>query len=466
MRRPVFIGMAALVGVAAATYLSGIEQLSMIAGAFLFFMALGTSFVRGTDALYIIVFAMLFSPEIGASVDTGRTTGEGSAVSMRLEDLLLVAVGVGWLLRTAYHRRHFGIIRTRLNAPIMLYVAAAFVSTLLGILHGSVNVLPGIFHNLKVFEYFFIFFMILAHIRSQKTVRGVIIAMLVVFFMALLYGYMQIGTGERVTAPFDSEPNTFGGYIVLMMCVCLGVVLHQPRTRTAIIMGGLLLLAFPPLLFTLSRASYMGFCTGILGFLLLSRYRVIAGTLLMALVSALVLGAPFLPAKTIDRITSTFKRGTEYHVQIGGVDLDPSASARLVSYGKAVEKWVERPLFGHGVTGTHFIDGQYFRVLAETGLLGLWTFLFLIWRLTSSLYRAYVNLQDRFLKGVAMGVFCGVIAILGHAVSANSFIIIRIAEPLWVLAGLILIAHHLERFPKLSADQEPADVVAARPPAA
>lgn len=467
MRKPVFVIMAVLLGIAAAAYLSGVERLPVIAGSILFAMALGTSFVRGTDALYIIVFAMLFSPEIGAALNTGRATGEGSSVSVRLEDLLLVAVGVGWLLRTAYQRRHFGIIRTRLNAPIMLFMAVAIVATLMGILRGSVSVLPGIFNNLKMFEYFFIFLMILAHVRDQKTIKGVVTAMLVVFFMALVYGYIQIGTGARVTAPFDREPNTFGGYIVLMMCVCLGGILTQPRAKSSVFLMGLLLFAVPPLLFTLSRASYMALLAGVGGFLLLSRYRLIAGTLLIALLSALVLGAPLLPVKAVDRVTSTFQRGTQYHVQIAGVDFDPSASARLVSYRQAVDKWVQRPLLGYGVTGTHFIDGQFFRILAETGILGLSAFLFLIWRLISSVYRAYASLNDRFVRGVAMGLFCGIIAILGHSMSANSFIIIRIAEPLWVLVGLILIARHVELFPPQDPDQEksPHTFPPASPPA-
>jgi len=61
----------------------------------------------------------------------------------------------------------------------------------------------------------------------------------------------------------------------------------------------------------------------------------------------------------------------------------------------------------------------------------------------NSRFRPSNNVQkhckDNFLKGATLGFFCGIIAILAHAVSANSFIIIRIAEPFWLLAGLILL---------------------------
>jgi len=40
--------------------------------------------------------------------------------------------------------------------------------------------------------------------------------------------------------------------------------------------------------------------------------------------------------------------------------------------------FVKQPLFGYGVTGYAFLDAQYARVLAETGLLGFLAFLYLL----------------------------------------------------------------------------------------
>ena len=106
--------------------------------------------------------------------------------------------------------------------------------------------------------------------------------------------------------------------------------------------------------------------------------------------------------------------------------------------------WLKSPLLGHGVTGTHFIDSQYFRLLAETGIVGLSAFLFMIWRLLQETWKVQRDCKDDFLRGAALGFFCGIIAMLVHAISANSFIIIRIAEPFWLLAGLILLIPALD----------------------
>ncbi|MBI3987545.1 MAG: O-antigen ligase family protein, partial [Lentisphaerae bacterium] len=411
------------------------------------FVALGVSFVRGSDSLLIIVFAMLFSPEIGSPLATGRAGGEGAGgIVMRLEDMLIVAVGCGWVLRTAYQRRHFGILKTPVNRAIILYVLACVVATLLGVIAGRVRWEAGLFHNLKYFEYFFLFFMILAHVRSRQTIRRILKAMLWAFFFVLIYGYTQIDlTGHgRVTAPFDpAEPNTFGGYIVLLMCIAFGILLTDKRFPVKAVSGGLLLFALPPLLFTLSRGSYIALLAGFLAFLAFSPQRLLVGVVLAGAVAALLLGYPLIPAKVQDRVMETFQRGDEYAVRVGGVDLDSSASARLVSYGQAIRVWAQYPLFGRGVTGTHFIDSQYFRVLAETGIVGLAAFLFMIWRLLKEIWSVHRRCDQPLLKGAALGFFCGIVAMLAHSLSVNSFIIIRIAEPFWMIAGLLLLIPRL-----------------------
>ncbi|MFC1454343.1 O-antigen ligase family protein [Verrucomicrobiota bacterium] len=461
MLNKIIIVVAAIVCVFFLINTAGNLQLSTTAAIVIFFVALAISFIRGVEALYIIVFAMLFSPEILMTTATGRTGAGGiGAVYVRLEDILLVAVGCGWLLRTAYDRRHFGIARTGVNTSIGVYIAVCVVATMLGVIGGTVNLQSGFIENLKFFEYFFLFFMILAHVRSKKIITNMIIAMIVAFFLVIIYGYTQIELSgmSRVNAPFDSEPNTFGGYIVLLMCVIFGIVLADQRIRIRVPLTLLLLFAIPPFIFTLSRASYMAFIAGGLAFMIVSKQRIIVGAIIIGLVAVSMIGIHMLPEKVEKRIMNTFKAGTEYHYQIAGIDLDSSASARIKSYLSAIKTWEKAPFFGYGVTGSHFIDSQYFRLLAQTGLIGLSAFLFMILMLMKEIWKVHGQCKDDLLKGAALGFFCGIIAVLVHAVSANSFIIIRIAEPFWLLAGLILL------IPKLS-DEGPGFAVASGTPA-
>lgn len=458
-QREVRIRMLLLLLVAAGALLLGKAvwniRIPFLVGGLLFLIALGISFTRGVDALYLVIFAMLFSPEIGSGMQTARSGGEGAGgVVIRVEDVLLVATGCGWILRSAFLGRHFGILRTPVNAAIGYYIAASSVCTLIGVIAGSVRLDAGFFHNLKYFEYFFLYFMILAHVRDKRYARGMIVALLIVFFMAMIYGYIQMVQGLRVSAPFDQEPNTFGGYIVLMYCLAIGILLSVTSPNVRVLLIALMAFAFPPFLFTLSRTSYMAMAGGLLAFIVVSTKRWIILGVGLAVLAISMAGFMALPETIEERIAGTFRKGTQYHVQVAGVDLDPSASARILSYRDAADVWMESPVFGHGVTGTHFIDGQYMRLLAETGLLGLSTFLILLFTLLREVRRSAAKARDPLLHGACMGFFCGIIAMMVHALAANTFIIVRIAEPFWLLAGLVLLIPYLEALPEPEPQEE------------
>jgi len=420
-------------------------KLPVLAVIAVFFLTLGVSFIRGTEGLYLVIFAMLFSPEISSGAATGRASGEGGGeVALRLEDLIMVAVVIGWMLRSAYMGRRFGIMQNSVNPAIWAYMGISIVATLLGVLAGSVrHPLAAFFNNLKYFEYFLLYFMILAHVRDKTTIVHMIWALLIVFGLAMVYGYTQLG-GGRVCAPFDKEPNTFGGYIILLMCLAGGIALTDKRTRIRVIMVFLLVFSVLPLLFTLSRVSYLAIIVALLAFLAVSHHRVLIGAVAVGLVSVILLGLPLFPEPVRNRVTNTFRQEAEFHEKIGPVDFDASTSARIYSYRQALRRCVNRPFFGYGVTGTGFMDAQYPRVLAETGFIGLAAFLLIFWRLLVQVRRVFHGAGDPFLRGAAMGFFCGIIAMLGHGIGANSFIIIRIAEPFWLLAGLILLIPNVE----------------------
>ena len=119
-----------------------------------------------------------------------------------------------------------------------------------------------------------------------------------------------------------------------------------------------------------------------------------------------------------------------------GQGLDPSASERLTSYKKGFEKWKKRPILGYGVTGAGFIDGQFLRVMVETGIIGLALFLFLLWRMALFLWDTYRSVDDPFFKALYLGMLAALAGLVGHGISASSFIIVRIMEPFWFLMGL------------------------------
>jgi len=106
--------------------------------------------------------------------------------------------------------------------------------------------------------------------------------------------------------------------------------------------------------------------------------------------------------------------------------------------------FIKHPILGYGVTGYHFLDAQYPRVLAETGVLGLIFFVWLLVEIFKNALYAYRNTSDPLFSGLSLGYLAGFIAMLVHAIGANTFIIVRIMEPFWFLTAIIIMIPTIE----------------------
>ena len=106
---------------------------------------------------------------------------------------------------------------------------------------------------------------------------------------------------------------------------------------------------------------------------------------------------------------------------------------------------MHNPILGRGITGYAWADAQYVKIIGETGLAGLLAFIIITARLWLNTRRIYATEDDPFAKGLALGVSLGLVAMLAHAVGANTFIIIRIMEPFWLCAGLVMILPRLSK---------------------
>jgi hypothetical protein len=284
--------------------------------------------------------------------------------------------------------------------------------------------------------------MVVNNLVDRRQAWRLVTAAFLTAVIVSLIGTTQIPSGQRVSAPFegrDGEPNTFGGYLLLLMAVAGGIALETLRLRTRAIYLGLVGLMSIPFMFTLSRTSYIGMIPAAAVMAVLSsRRRVMIGALLALLVaSPLVL--TLFPETVTKRVRYTFEpeRG-QPTVRVGAVGLDPSTSARLISIQQAYEGWTHRPIFGYGVTGFTFMDQQFARTLVETGLVGFATFLVLIWAVLKAgvgSFRALTVPEDR---GLALGFVAGTVGLLGHAIGANTFIIVRIMEPFWFFAAIVV----------------------------
>ncbi|MGD1152452.1 MAG: O-antigen ligase family protein [Syntrophales bacterium] len=404
------------------------------------------SFINTEIALYILIISMLLGPQFIVGEPT-ELPGRGRPFTLRMDDFLLVIIGLSWFLKTAI-RKELGLFtRTPLNGPIAYYFVVCLISTLFGYMMGRVKGITGFFFLLKYFEYFIIYFIAVNHLRGKKQIERFLFTILVVCFVVCIVAIYQVPVGGRVSAPFEGpegEPNTLGGYLVLMLSIVLGLLLSYDGSRKQkIFLGTLSFFILISLAATLSRASWVSLIPMVMSLLYFSKRKwpIIVALIIIVLVSSFI-----LPKSVKERVSFTFTQPKEQgQITVGTTRLDTSTSSRVQSWKDVLEKdFVSQPILGYGITGYRFLDAQYPRVLAETGLLGFITFFILLFSIYMNALYTYRGTADSLFSGLSLGYLAGFTAMVTHGIGTNTFIIVRIMEPFWFLTAMIIMIPSIE----------------------
>jgi O-antigen ligase len=413
-------------------------------------------FMSPALGLYILICAMLLGPQFGTG-GTDITGARSRGITLRLDDFLLLIIGFSWFLSTAVNKERGLFLKTPLNRYIGYYFLACLVSTLIGYMMGRVKGMAGIFFVLKYFEYYIVYFMAVNYLKEKKQMERLVWTMLIVCMIVCAIAIYQIPSGIRVSAPFEGEegePNTLGGYLVLILSLVLGLLFsNYGTTKQKIFFGVLIFFILPTLAATQSRSSWLALAPMLLVLISFSKRKLAA---IIALICLVIVTAFLLPSTVKERALFTVsQKAEEGQLKVGGVRIDTSTSARLISWKNVLTKdFIQQPLLGYGVTGYTFVDAQYPRVLAETGLLGLFFFIVLlvaIYRNARDARRLHEN--DPFYLGISTGFLAGFFAMLAHAIGANTFIIVRIMEPFWFLTAILIMIPQVTHSPLSDASE-------------
>lgn len=402
-----------------------------------------------STGLYLIIVAMMFSPELPFS---NIIPGGGRRAVVRLDDLIIVFVTISWLMAKVVRREGKHLHRTPLDYAIIFFIFACALSTARGVLINQVAGTKGFFYVMKLVEYILIYYMVVNNTHNEQQIRNYIKLFFLVALAVSLFGYGQIGEGTRVTAPFEGEgePNTYGGYFVLMFCMIFSFVIAPVSGFSRLWYFVLLLLIIPPYLYTLSRGSYLAFFPALLAMGWFAPWGRKKLPVMMLLLTVLCI--PLMPDIVKKRVEYTFKGRTTYALPTFGVEpnqvrLDKSSVARLQTWDTVMGYWMQYPILGLGITGAGFIDSQWMRTVGELGLVGIYAVIWLFRSIIANvlrLYRAHYDRTDDLAFTIALGYLGGLTGLMIHAITANTFFIVRIMGPFWFITALIVMLQKFE----------------------
>lgn len=391
----------------------------------------GVSFFSISIGLCLVVAAMLFSPEFGIEMSGGVP------IKIRIEDLLIPVLIMAWVAKTSVEKGTSLFIKTPLNKPIACLLVCSLVSTVWGSMTGWVSFSAGLFYLLKTLEFFIIFYLVANFIKTETQIRLFLNAMICVFGFIGLYTIFQVPQTEiftvnRITAPFEGapEPATIGGYMAFLLLIILSLFLFETKKAQRCLYAIVGILVLIPFCYTLNRTSYIAFLVGLVFIAFHARNK----SLNITLIILLFLSPIILPEAVKERIAFTWLDASGPGRVLG---VDQSFQERIFAWTKMWHTWKKSPFIGWGLTSFMNPDSQYARTLHEIGIIGLSVWLWIYWRLYK-ISRWLFRTESRGLKGLALGYWGGMIAVLCHGFGAVTFYIVRIMEPFWFISGIIM----------------------------
>src|SRR5262245_18571803 len=72
-----------------------------------------------------------------------------------------------------------------------------------------------------------------------------------------------------------------------------------------------------------------------------------------------------------------------------------------------------------------------------------------------------VQFEDSYMRGLALGFLLGFFGLLVHALGSNTFIIVRIMEPFWLVTGLLVKTLLIDQQEQRESTDEPSPQAAS-----
>ena len=446
-RNLIFVWLASVfLGVAAALILLPLTNAIIVIGGALAVLAL----LRWHElALWVLVLAVPYGSWLPLPTGFGNITAV---------DLFVAFILALWLARMIAQVRAIAIHFPPLSFPFALFLGAALLS-----MTGATSLEASIKEFVKWFEMFAVYVYVANNLDEAKTKRLLVVMFLAgmsqaaigvyqFLFRAGPEGFELFGRFMRAYGTFE-QPNPYAGYLALIIPVALGVVSGfkfkvQGSMRAQLLtfnfeLAALLALAamLTAVVMSWSRGAWLGVGAGMIVTIIVQSRRAFILSIIAAFGLTFVIllsSINLIPTAIADRFAGI---GDYFGVfDVRGVKVDDANYAiveRMAHWQSAAMMWAGNPALGVGI-GNYaaaypryslprwddplgHAHNYYLNIAAETGTLGLLTYLVLWASALGQSWRA-VRTSSGIWKSVAAGLLGTLVALSMHNVFDNLFV--------------------------------------------
>lgn len=440
--------------------IEGLLPTLLYAGMFVTFVA--SVFWRPNLGLYLLVLSL--------PLQTGRYRLHDFPLGAEFIDILLLGTILGLVIqgKSFVPRGHWSrfLLLYSVFCYLSLWEGSYFLRAPLPLWIGDPR-----FSDWKNYvEMFLLALVVASTVKSKEEVR-LLLVMMGLSVLVVNRSYYATLSGRDLShfsyLVRDAGPLGYAGvnglaaFEAMLVSLLLGIVVFTRQVTAKV--GILLIIATCCycLLFSFSRGGYVGI---LVGMIIVGMFK---SRWLLAVVAVLVIGwQTLLPVSVQERIAMTTGDAAE------GQTFDSSAEERINLWEDAMVLFKQNPITGTGFEtyesmgrlGYADTHNYYLKVLAETGVIGFFLFLVLLWKLFRSGVSLFFITDDPFWRGLSLGF----IALLASTVVLNLFgdrwSYQQVDGYLWVILGCVMSglqseesakAEIVEDIEQLQAQEEP-----------
>ncbi len=236
----------------------------------------------------------------------------------------------------------------------------------------------------------------------------------------------------RVYSLFGS-PNAFGSYLAFITPTAIGLALYEKDRAQRLFFAAAAVFAAMALVFTYTRGAWAAIFVAILVLTWLVDKRLTVVAIVLAVASYF-----FLPPihSRLDQFLSPV-----YWAQA-------NQSGRIARWANAWDQMVRNPLFGAGLGryggavasqyfGVIYVDDYYGKTLAEMGLVGILSYLTLIFVYLRDVWRVWRRMDGQ-IKLLFAGVFSSLVALVVHNATEVAFDVPALNILFWLAGSFVL----------------------------
>jgi len=278
------------------------------------------------------------------------------------------------------------------------------------------------------------------------------------------YGLWDKQAANFVPNPFYNDHTSYGAVIAMYLPFLFGfsfTKIYSPAVKTFVhIVLGILLVGF---ILSYARAAWLSMIVAFAVWIFMKlklRFKPLFIALFITLSVVLVFQTELLMYLERNNTESSANLG-EHISSMSNISSDASNLERINRWSCAIRMFEDKPIFGYGpgtymfkygsyqltadrtIISTNSADGgnahsEYLGPMAESGILGLISFLILISVVIYTAVHTYTRTNDKRLKTLVMSALLGLITYLVHGIMNNFLDTDKLSVPFWGFTAVIV----------------------------